>query len=144
MGLILAAQSVAGLSRDEISRRRALSSGAALIFGRSKDPEDVVQYAGTIMQMEASGAATGEELKSGRAQHTFLVPPQDVREAADGAFWIIQAGGIAPFRALPTRRATATAPAAVPAVEVPSAVVAEDVDGEQQQPREEEQQEHAQ
>jgi hypothetical protein len=110
MGLILAAQSVAGLSRDEISRRRALSSGAALIFGRSKDPEDVVQYAGTIMQMEASGAATGEELKSGRAQHTFLVPPQDVREAADGAFWIIQAGGIAPFRALPTRRTAATPP----------------------------------
>ncbi|MBF4574545.1 hypothetical protein ITJ64_18695, partial [Herbiconiux sp. VKM Ac-1786] len=73
-----------------------------------KDPEDVVQYAGTIMQMEASGAATGEELKSGRAQHTFLVPPQDVREAADGAFWIIQAGGIAPFRALPTRRMAAS------------------------------------
>ena len=103
-----------------------------------------MQYAGTIMQMEASGAATGEELRSGRAQHTFLVPPLDVREAADGAFWIIQAGGIAPFRALPTRRVAAPAPAAAAEAEVPSAVVTEDVDGEQQQPRDEEQQEHAQ
>ncbi|QJU56281.1 hypothetical protein SCB71_21290 (plasmid) [Herbiconiux sp. KACC 21604] len=127
MGLILVAQSVAGLSRDEISRRRALSSGAALIFGRSKDPEDVVQYAGTVMQMEASGAATGEELKSGRAQHTFLVPPQDVREAADGAFWIVQAGGIAPFRALPTRQATPTPP---PQFDPPVADEVESVEGD--------------
>ncbi len=109
-----------------------------------KDPEDVVQYAGTIMQMETSGAATGEELRSGRSQNIFLIPPQDVREAADGAFWIIQAGGIAPFRALPTRQAVATASTGVRAVEVPSAGVAEGVEGEQQQPRDEEQQEHAQ
>jgi hypothetical protein len=104
LGLILAAQSPAGLSNDEIRRRRALTSGAALIFGRSKDPEDVVKYAGTVMQMEASGAAGGEELRSARAQHTFLVPPQDVREATDGAFWIVQAGAITPFRALPHQR----------------------------------------
>lgn len=103
LGLILAAQSPAGLSNDEVRRRRALTSGAALIFGRSKDPEDVVKYAGTVMQMEASGAAGGEELRSARAQHTYVIPPQDVREATDGAFWIVQAGAIAPFRALPNR-----------------------------------------
>jgi hypothetical protein len=101
VGLILATQSPAGLSNDEIRRRRALTSGAALIFGRSKDPEDVVKYAGTVMQMEASGAATGEELRSARAQHTYVIPPQDVREAADGAFWLVQGGALAPFRALP-------------------------------------------
>ncbi|MFD1716160.1 hypothetical protein ACFSBZ_16925 [Amnibacterium flavum] len=101
MGLVLATQSPAGLSNDEVRRRRALSSGAALIFGRSKDPEDVVKYAGTVMQMEASGAAAGDELRSARAQHTYVIPPQDVREAADGSFWIVQGGAIASFRAFP-------------------------------------------
>lgn len=101
VGLILAAQSVAGLSNDEARRRRALSSGAALIIGRSKDPEDVVKYAGTVMRMEASGAAVGDELRSGRAQHTYVIPPQDVREAWDGSFWLVQSGAVAPFRALP-------------------------------------------
>lgn len=106
VGLILATQSPAGLSNDEVRRRRALTSGAALIFGRTKDPEEVVKYAGTVMQMEASGAATGDELRSARAQHTFVIPPQDVREAADGAFWLVQGGAIAPFRALPLRQPT--------------------------------------
>jgi hypothetical protein len=111
VGLVLATQSPAGLSNDEIRRRRALTSGAALIFGRSKDPEEVVQYAGTVMQMEASGNATGDELRSARAQHTFVIPPQDVREASDGAFWMVQGGAIAPFRALPQQT---LAPASVP------------------------------
>ena len=104
VGLGLAAQSPAGLSNDEIRRRRALASGAALIFGRQKDPEDVVKYAGTYMQMESSGAATGEELKSARAQHTYVIPPQDVREANDAQFWIVQGGSMAAFRVLPNRR----------------------------------------
>jgi hypothetical protein len=103
VGLVLATQSPAGLSNDAVRRRRALTSGAALIFGRSKDPEDVVKYAGTAMRMEASASAFGEELGSGRAQHAFVIPPQDVREAADGAFWIVQSGAIASFRALPHR-----------------------------------------
>ncbi|MGW4928634.1 hypothetical protein ACWEOH_05705 [Agromyces sp. NPDC004153] len=102
VGLVLATQSPAGLSNDDIRRRRALTSGAALIFGRSKDPEEIVQYAGTIMRMEAAGQAAGDRLGSARAQHTFVVPPQDVREAADGAFWLVQGGAIAPFRALPS------------------------------------------
>jgi len=104
VGLLLAAQSPAGISNDENRRRRALTSGAALIFGRTKDPEELVHYAGTVMRMEASGSATGEALGSGRAQHTSVIHPQDVREAADGAFWLVQAGAIAPFRALPHRQ----------------------------------------
>lgn len=103
VGLILATQSPSGLSNDETRRRRALTSGAALIFGRTKDPEDVVKYAGTFMRMEASGRATGEELGSARAQHTYVIPPQDVREANMAAFWVVQGGAIAPFRAFPTR-----------------------------------------
>jgi hypothetical protein len=108
VGLILSAQSPAGLSNDDTRRRRALTSGAALIFGRSKDPEDVVGYAGTIMRMETNARVGSNELGSGRAQHTFVIPPQDVREAADGAFWIIQSGAIAPFRALPHQHPTAS------------------------------------
>jgi len=101
-GLILAGQSVAGLSNDETRRRRALASGAALFFGRSKDPEDVVKYAGTVMRMEASGAAAGDELRSARAQHTFVIPPQDVREASQGSFWVVQGGAMAAFRSFPS------------------------------------------
>lgn len=101
-GLILAGQSVAGLSNDETRRRRALASGAALIFGRSKDPEDVVKYAGTVMRMESSGAAAGDELRSARAQHTFVIPPQDVREASQGSFWLVQGGAMTAFRSFPS------------------------------------------
>ncbi|WP_165068706.1 type IV secretory system conjugative DNA transfer family protein [Marisediminicola senii] len=102
VGLVLATQSVAGLSNDPLRRRRALSSGAALIFGRSKDPDEIVNYAGTIMRLESS--SSGDELGAARAQHSYVIPPQDVREASDGAFWLVQSGALAPFRALPTGR----------------------------------------
>lgn len=124
VGLVLATQSPAGLSNDETRRRRALTSGAALIFGRSKDPEDVVKYAGTVLRMESSTANTGVEQGSARAQHTFVIPPQDVREAADGAFWLVQAGGIAPFRALPNAALPAITPAAASDVEASDDIAA--------------------
>ncbi|MFC4245077.1 hypothetical protein ACFOYW_17045 [Gryllotalpicola reticulitermitis] len=101
LGLVLAAQSVAGLSNDPARRQRALSSGAALLIGRTKDPDEVVGYAGTIMRQEASGGAYGEELRSARAQHSYALDPNDVRESWDGAFWIVQAGGMAQFRVMP-------------------------------------------
>ena len=130
IGLWLAAQSVAGVSQDETRRRRALSSGAALIVGRSKDPEDVVAFAGTAMRLEASGAATGEELRSARAQHTYVIPPDDVRRAAVGQFYIVQGGAIAVFRALPSPTLTAVvdqaAPAAVESIDEPAAPVDEE------------------
>jgi hypothetical protein len=123
MGLILAAQSSAGLSNDQVRRDRALSSGAALIIARSKDPENVVKYAGTVMRMEASGAAQGEQLNTARAQHSYVIPPQDVREAWDGSFWIVQGGAIAPFRTMPPRSVAAGTPVpAQPAPTPPSAV----------------------
>jgi hypothetical protein len=124
VGLVLATQSPAGLSNDETRRRRALTSGAALIFGRSKDPEDVVKYAGTVLRMEASTQSGGEAQGTARAQHAFVIPPQDVREAADGAFWMVQAGAIAAFRALP--HATVTV---APALRfVPATPAAEDLE----------------
>lgn len=116
VGLVLATQSPAGLSNDETRRRRALTSGAALIFGRSKDPEDVVKYAGTVLRMEASTQSGGEAQGTARAQHTFSIPPQDVREAADGAFWMVQAGAIAAFRALPHATVPASPVTTTPAL----------------------------
>ncbi|MCZ4069153.1 MULTISPECIES: hypothetical protein [unclassified Microbacterium] len=130
LGLWLAAQSVAGVSQDETRRRRALASGAALIVGRSKDPEDIVTFAGTAMRLESSGAATGEELRSARAQHTYVIPPDDVRRAAVGQFWIVQGGAIAPFRALPSPTIPAGAQAAPAASEPEPAAPAEDVPAE--------------
>ena len=106
VGIIAATQSVAGVSNDEVNRRRVMASGIGLMIGRSKDPEDVVQFAGTTMQQEASGQATGDSLNSARAQHTYLIPVQDVREAADGNFWLVQGGAIAPFRSFPLRART--------------------------------------
>ncbi|MBM7024493.1 hypothetical protein [Clavibacter zhangzhiyongii] len=142
MGLVLAAQSAVGLSNDETRRRRALSSGAALLLGRSKDPEETVKFAGSRMRMEASGAAEGDDLRSARAQHTYVIPPQVVREAPDGAFWLVQAGGIAAFRAMPPEETapdeladgdaeSAPADDAVTAEEpTPSPVSAEDAAGD--------------
>ncbi len=100
MGLILAAQSTAGLSSDEVTRKRLLSSGVALVAGRTKDPDDVVNLAGTTIRMESSGGTAGDGLRSGRAQHTFVLPPGNLRNASIGAFWMIQAGAVAGFRAL--------------------------------------------
>lgn len=126
LGLILAGQSVAGLSADEAMRQRALSSGAGLILGRSKDPEAVVQLAGTVMRMEASGEAHSGELRSGRAQHTYVIPPQVVREAWNGRFWLIHSGAVVPFRVLPpapARAAAAPAPSIVEAAHATGVVV---------------------
>lgn len=102
MGLVLASQGTAGLSKDETSRKRIFTSGAAINLGRMKVPEEVVKYAGTTVRLEASGAAVGEELGSGRSQHAFVLPPQEIREAADAQMWIIQGGAVASFRVLPT------------------------------------------
>lgn len=137
MGLVLAFQSAAGVSSTAESRERAFVSGAAIILGRSKNPEDIVKYAGTDIRQEASGSATGAMLGSARAQHVFRILPNAVRESWDGAFWIIQGGSSMQFAVLPpgaeagqtpdmrpTPAATAAAPVAVPAPAViePAAV----------------------
>jgi hypothetical protein len=130
VGSILASQSVVGVSDDENSQERLMQSGAGIVVGRTPAPDAAVQYAGTAMRMEASGAASGDQLNSGRAQHTYLLHPQVVREAVDGAFWMIRNGAIAAFRALPPEAApqnatTATADAPTPprvGAQVPSPV----------------------
>lgn len=44
-------------------------------------------------------------------------PPDDVRRAAIGQFWVVRGGAIAPFRALPSPALAAASPAPAPAPE---------------------------
>ncbi|MBD5382678.1 hypothetical protein ACR8AL_09350 [Clavibacter sepedonicus] len=119
VGLVLAAQSLPGISGDLTFRDRLSSSGIAVVIGRSKSPEAAVSLAGTVKRMEASGDATeGAELNTGRAQDTYAIAPQDVREAWDGAFYLIQGGLHTPFRAIPPEVLTSRPDAYVPAVDV--------------------------
>jgi hypothetical protein len=129
-GLILAAQSTAGLSNDEGRRARALASGAALIIGRSKDPDTAVKYAGTVLRLESASSPDGDLLLNGRVQHSYVIPPQAVREAWDGSFWLVQAGGIAAFRTMPPARPTIAPAQPAAAVLLPEALPPADLVGE--------------
>lgn len=97
LGLILAGQSEAGLSAVPEMRRRLLGSGAALIAGRTKDPEALAQMVGTTTRLEAAGHADGSQLTSGRTQHAYLLDPNRLRRAGVGQFWLYQAGVLAEF-----------------------------------------------
>lgn len=100
MGLVLAGQGVAGFSNDPNTQSRMLTTGAALIVGRTTDPEPVVRLAGTTMHLESSADPEGG-LKSSRAQHTFRIHPEDVRQVEASGFWIIADGTTRRFNTLP-------------------------------------------
>lgn len=100
IGLVLAGQTVAGFSNDPNTQTRMLTTGAALIIGRTADPEPVVKLAGTNMQLESSADPEGG-LKSARAQHTYRIHPDDVRQVEQGGFWIIADGTTRRFNTLP-------------------------------------------
>lgn len=102
VGLVLAGQSAAALSTDERMRKRLLASGAAIFAGRSKDPEEIASLAGTVLRQESAGEAHGEALGSARAQHAYAVSPNVLRSLSDGSWVLIQGGGVAPFRGLPS------------------------------------------
>jgi hypothetical protein len=86
-----------------------MASGAALIIGRSEDPEVVLRTAGAVMRTRPAGAAADDELRPGRAQRAWAIAPQAVRAAWDGAFWLVQAGGMTAFRAMPAIQVPTTA-----------------------------------
>lgn len=100
IGLILAGQTVAGFSTDPNTQTRMLTTGTALIIGRTADPEPVIKLAGTTMQLESSADPEGG-LKSARAQHTYVIQPNDVRQVETGGFWIIADGTTRRFNTLP-------------------------------------------
>ena len=100
MGLVLAGQGVAGFSNDPNTQSRMLTTGAALIVGRSPDPEAIVRLAGTTMHLESSADPEGG-LKSSRAQHTYRIHPDEVREVEVGGFWVIVDGTTRRFNTLP-------------------------------------------
>jgi hypothetical protein len=119
-GLMLASQTDAGISENETTRKRVLGSGAGLFIGRGKDQEEVAKLAGTVTRIESSGAPTGDELNSARAQNTYALHPNEVRYAHDGEFWLVQGGAVAHFRVLPPPIATAPAGASAEADEEPA------------------------
>lgn len=119
-GLILAAQTASGLSESETIRKRVFGSGAGLFIGRGKDQDEVAKLAGTVTRIESSGAPTGDELNSARAQNTYTLHPNTLRLAAVGQFWLVQAGAVESFRVLP-------GPATPPASSIDSPATSEEM-----------------
>lgn len=104
MGLYLSAQSLAGIAEDQNMQRRILQAGAALIVGRGKDSEVEANAFGTVLHGESTGDAAGSEAKSTRAQHTYRVNPNAIRELPNGVFFFGQAGSVRQMVVLPAKR----------------------------------------
>lgn len=104
MGLYLSAQSLAGIAEDENMQRRILQAGAALIVGRGKDSEVEANAFGTVFHGESTGDAAGSEAKSTRAQHTYRVNPNAIRELPNGCFYFGQSGSVRQMIVLPAKR----------------------------------------
>lgn len=104
MGLYLSAQSLAGIAEDENMQKRILQAGAALIVGRGKDSEIEANAFGTVLHGESTGDAGGFEAKSTRAQHTYRVNPNAIRELPNGVFFFGQGGSVRQMVVLPARR----------------------------------------
>lgn len=104
MGLYLSAQSLAGIAEDQNMQRRILQAGAALIVGRGKDSEVEANAFGTVFHGESTGDAAGSEAKSTRAQHTYRVSPNAIRELPNGVFFFGQGGSVRQMIVLPAKR----------------------------------------
>lgn len=104
MGMYLSSQSLAGIAEDENMQRRILQAGAALIVGRGKDSEVEANAFGTVFHGESTGDASGFEAKSTRAQHTYRVQPNAIRELPNGVFYFGQSGSVRQMVVLPARR----------------------------------------
>jgi hypothetical protein len=97
LGLIVAAQSTAGLSGDPAMRARLLLSGASVVLGATKDPTEVISLAGTHRRLEAAEAVEKGALTSGRSQDAYVIAPDRVRAAPIGVWWLIHKGAVAEF-----------------------------------------------
>ncbi|WP_331765144.1 hypothetical protein [Nocardia sp. NBC_01388] len=102
VGLILAGQTVEGFSLDEQMQRRMLGAGTAVVLGRSALPDTVSNAAGTRVQLEAAGDPYGHGINSARAQHTFAISPQQVRQLHTGLFYLVHEGAVVRFMAFQT------------------------------------------
>jgi len=102
VGLILAGQTVESFSLDAQMQRRMLGAGTAVVLGRSALPDTVSESAGTRWQLEAAGDPYGHGIASARAQQTFAVSPQQVRQLHTGLFYLVHEGATARFMAFRT------------------------------------------
>lgn len=102
VGLILAGQTIESFSLDAQMQRRMLGAGTAVVLGRSALPDTVTESAGTRWQLEAAGDPYGHGINSARAQQTFAVSPQQVRQLHTGLFYLVHEGAAARFMAFRT------------------------------------------
>lgn len=102
VGLILAGQTVESFSLDAQMQRRMLGAGTAVVLGRSALPDTVAESAGTRWQLEAAGDPYGHGINSARAQNTFAISPQQVRQLHTGLFYLVHEGAAARFMAFRT------------------------------------------
>lgn len=100
LGLVIASQSAPGLSPHPESRQRLLGSGCALLIGRTKLADDLAGLFGSDTRLEAAGHADGSALTSGRAQHTYRLHPNALRQARVGQWWLYQDGQVIEFVAI--------------------------------------------
>lgn len=103
MGLWIAGQSMAGLAEGPEMQQRLSSAGAAFIVGRGKNPEQEAGVFGTAFHGESTGDADGTGAKSTRAQHTYRVNPEWIRNLPNGVFYFTQGGMVRQFIALPSK-----------------------------------------
>lgn len=92
IGIIVAAQSVAGLGTGAMPER-LLDSGVPIIAGNMPSGEQASNRAGTKVHAETGmqshhGDPTG--VTTSRIQDTYLVPPQALREFPPGCFVLIE------------------------------------------------------
>lgn len=94
IGLVIAAQSVAGLG---IQAARLLGAGSDLILGRMTDADAAATIAGTRKRQEVAHQGTaGGRVRSGetsaREQDTLRVDPNRLRDAQPGEFVVVESG----------------------------------------------------
>lgn len=93
LGVVLAAQDVASLGKEEQQRQLILANTRTKLLMATDFPEDVAQLAGTKLQIEAGlqlddGQATG--MGTGRVQHAFRVDMNEVGQLQSGEGFLIR------------------------------------------------------
>jgi hypothetical protein len=101
LGIVLAAQDVASLGKEEQQRQLILANTRTKLLMATDFPEDVAQLAGTKLQIEAGlqldeGQATG--MGTARVQHTFRVDMNEVGQLQPGEGFLIRQRHAVKFR----------------------------------------------
>jgi hypothetical protein len=93
LGVVLAAQDVASLGKEEQQRQLILANTRTKFLMATDFPEEVAMLAGTMLRIEVGlqlddGQATG--MGTGRVQHTFKVDMNEVSQLQAGEGFLIR------------------------------------------------------